>query len=97
MGTDKTPWYGCPIRYGLGLWGDKWSLLIIRDMIFKGKRYYSEFTEPEESVATNILADRLKKLEAGGIIKKARDPNKKSKILYSLRTNWSPLQNPRAR
>lgn len=58
----------CPISYALDFFGDKWSLLIIRDMIFDGKRFYKDFLESKEGMATNILSDRLKKLEAQGVV-----------------------------
>jgi len=77
-------WNGCPIRYGMGIFGDKWSLLIIRDLMFKGKRYYSEFYDSEEEISTNILADRLAKLEANGVISKSKDPENRSKYIYRL-------------
>lgn len=57
----------CPIACALDQLGDKWTLLVIRDLLL-GKRRYQEFLESPESIATNILADRLKKLEAAGII-----------------------------
>ncbi|MDP1787088.1 MAG: helix-turn-helix domain-containing protein [Nitrosomonas sp.] len=57
----------CPIACALDQLGDKWSLLIIRDLLL-GKRRYQEFLTSPEQIATNILADRLKKLEAAGII-----------------------------
>ena len=58
----------CPIAFGLNHFGDRWSLLIIRDLLFKGKRQYREFLESGEGIATAVLADRLKKLEATGVI-----------------------------
>lgn len=58
----------CPISYALDFFGDKWSLLIIRDMIFDGKRFYKDFLESKEGMATNILSDRLKKLESQGVV-----------------------------
>jgi len=64
--------------------GDKWSLLIIRDLMFKGKRHYNEFFESEEKVSTSVLGDRLRSLEQGGIISKGKDSVKKSRIRYSL-------------
>ena len=59
----------CPISYALDFIGDKWTLLIIRDMIFDGKRFYKDFLDSKEGMATNILSDRLKKLEINDIIK----------------------------
>lgn len=58
----------CPISCSLEVIGDKWSLLIVRDMIFAGKSTYNEFLDSEEGIATNILNDRLKKLTESGIL-----------------------------
>ena len=74
----------CPVNYGLEHFGDKWSLLVIRDLMFKGKRHYNEFFESDEKVSTSVLGDRLKSLEESGIIKKGEDDVKKSRIKYSL-------------
>lgn len=74
----------CPTNYALEHFGDKWSLLIIRDLMFKGKRHYNEFFESEERVSTSVLGDRLKSLEESGIISKGQDEIKKSRIKYSL-------------
>jgi len=64
--------------------GDRWSLLIIRDMMLRGSRAYKEFLESYEGIATNILADRLRKLEAHGIITAERDPSDGRKLIYLL-------------
>ena len=74
----------CPTNYAVEHFGDKWSLLIIRDLMFKGKRHYNEFFESEERVSTSVLGDRLKILEKSGIISKGQDEIKKSRIKYSL-------------
>ena len=67
---------GCPINLTLEVVGDKWSLLIIRDMIFGNRRHFRELlTRSEEGIASNILADRLKTLVEQGIITKADDPS----------------------
>ncbi len=73
----------CPISFGLDVFGDRWSLLILRDIIFKGKRRYQEFLNSEEKISTNILADRLKLLEKYEIISKVDDPENRKQILYS--------------
>lgn len=73
----------CPITCTLDLLGDKWSLLIIRDILFMKKRYYCQFIDSPESISTNILANRLVKLEASHIITKKRDENDKKKFIYS--------------
>ena len=75
---------GCPISCSLDLLGDKWSLLIVRDMVFVGKRYFKEFLVSDEGIASNILADRLQRLEATGIITKRSDPDSGRQVLYSL-------------
>lgn len=76
---------GCPINLTLEVVGDKWSLLIIRDIIFGNRRHFRELlTRSEEGIASNILADRLKTLLEQGIISKADDPSHKQKAIYSL-------------
>ena len=75
---------GCPISSALDIVGDKWSLLIIRDMIMNGKNTYNEFLKSEEKIATNILADRLSMLETAGIIVKEEHPESKAKIFYRI-------------
>jgi DNA-binding HxlR family transcriptional regulator len=72
----------CPISTALDIFGDKWSLLVIRDILFKGKSTYGEFLNSEEKMATNILADRLLQLEAGGLVTKHPHPASKLKVLY---------------
>mgnify|MGYP006147509121 CR=1 FL=1 len=74
----------CPINYALETFGDKWSLLIMRDLIFMEKRHYNEFFESKEKISTSVLGDRLKQLENIGIIHKGKDEVKKSRIKYSL-------------
>jgi DNA-binding HxlR family transcriptional regulator len=75
---------GCPINLTLEVVGDKWSLLILRDMMFGGKRHYRELLKSQERISSNILADRLKMLLEQGIITKADDPTHKQKAVYSL-------------
>jgi len=74
----------CPVAYTLDIIGDRWAILIIRDIVFMGKSSYGEFANSEEGIATNVLADRLKRLEIQGIIAKKQDSNKLSKYVYSL-------------
>ena len=74
----------CPISTALDIFGDKWSLLIIRDLLFKGKNTYGDFLESEEKIATNILADRLAQLEFAEIISKHKHPESKAKVLYKI-------------
>src|SRR5882672_1536504 len=74
----------CPINFALEVFGDKWTFLIVRDLMFKGKNYYGEFLQMEEKIATNILADRLSLLEEAGIATKTVDDHHKSKQVYKL-------------
>lgn len=75
----------CPINLTLEVLGDKWSLLIIRDIIFGNKRHFRELlTQSMEGIASNILADRLKRLVEEGVLSKADDPSHKQKAVYSL-------------
>src|SRR2546425_13271569 len=75
---------GCPLNASVEILGDRWSLLIIRDMMLRGSRTYKEFLESYEGIATNILADRLGKLEAHGIVTAERDPSDGRKLIYLL-------------
>ncbi len=75
---------GCPVAFGLDTFGDRWSLIIIREIMLRGKKTYSEFMEADEKIATNILIDRLKHLEAEGIINKSRDPDNRRSYIYEL-------------
>jgi DNA-binding HxlR family transcriptional regulator len=75
---------GCPLNASVEILGDRWSLLIIRDMMLRGFRSYKEFLESYEGIATNILADRLRKLEAHGIITSKLDPSDGRKLIYML-------------
>ena len=74
----------CPLNASVEMLGDRWSLLIIRDMMLRGFRTYKEFMECYEGIATNILADRLRKLVAYGIIAAEPDPSDGRKLIYSL-------------
>jgi DNA-binding HxlR family transcriptional regulator len=75
---------GCPINLALEVFGDKWSLLILRDMIFGGKRHFRELLRSEEGISSNILADRMKSLVEIGMLTKADDPTHRQKAIYSL-------------
>jgi len=74
----------CPIAFALDVFGDRWTLLIVRDLALNGKRHFHEFENAGEGIATNILADRLKHLALNGIVEKARDPQKGSRRVYRL-------------
>jgi DNA-binding HxlR family transcriptional regulator len=97
----------CPINFALETFGDPWSLLIIRDMIYFGKHTYGEFLDSEEGIATNILASRLAHLEQQGILEKKRSELEKRKEIYTLTekgldlipvlaemANWSAMHDP---
>jgi|SRR5580765_1687710 len=75
---------GCPLNASIEMLGDRWSLLIIRDMMLRGSRTYKEFLESHERIATNILADRLRKLIAYGIITAESDTSDGRKRIYLL-------------
>ncbi len=74
----------CPIAFALDVFGDRWSLLIVRDVLFKGRRTYQEFLEAGEGIATNVLADRLKKLQQAGILSKERSKEDARTFVYTL-------------
>jgi DNA-binding HxlR family transcriptional regulator len=75
---------GCPLNASVEMLGDRWSLLIVRDMMLLGYRTFKEFLNSHERIASNILADRLLRLENYGIIASARDPCDGRKQIYSL-------------
>ena len=75
---------GCPLNASVEMLGDRWSLLIIRDMMLLGRRTFKEFLTGYEGIATNILADRLRRLESYGIISAERDPADGRKLIYVL-------------
>jgi DNA-binding HxlR family transcriptional regulator len=74
----------CPISCSLDLFGDKWSLLIIRDLMFFGKTTYGEFLKSAEGISTNILATRLQSLEESQLLLRTEHPDSKAKVLYKL-------------
>lgn len=76
---------GCPINLTLETLGDRWSLIVIRDVMFGNRRHFRVLlNESEERIASNILADRLKRLVDAGLLSKADDPSHKQKAIYSL-------------
>lgn len=81
----------CPINYALESFGDKWTLLIIRDLMFKSKQSFGEFLTSSEKISTNILTDRLKRLEAIGIIRRDVHSENRSKTVYSLTSKGKDL------
>jgi DNA-binding HxlR family transcriptional regulator len=75
---------GCPVSISLEVFGDRWSLLIVRDLMVRGLRTFRDFEESGESIATNILADRLQKLEANGIITAEAEETDGRRVNYRL-------------
>lgn len=75
---------GCPISVALEAVGDPWSLLVIRDLMFKGLQSFREFQDAGEGIASNILSDRLARLEACGIVTKRPDPDDARRVRYRL-------------
>jgi DNA-binding HxlR family transcriptional regulator len=74
----------CPVHFALEVFGDAWTLLIIRDLMFKGRTSYTDFLRAEEGIATNVLADRLVRLEQDGIIEKESGSGRGSAGVYRL-------------
>ncbi len=74
----------CPIAFSLDLFGDRWSLLVLRDMVFGKRRHFHEFLESGEGIATNVLADRLNRLERAGVVEKTPDPADRRRRIYTL-------------
>ena len=83
MRPRKPPKSGCPIDYAATMFGDRWTLLVLRDLS-KGKRYFSEFAEADEGIAPNILSSRLKQLEQFGIVSRRIDAENRRQVVYEL-------------
>lgn len=82
---DNAQRSGCPINLTLEMLGDRWSLIVIRDLMFGNRRHFRELlTQSEEGIASNILADRLKRLTESGLLSRRDDPSHKQKGIYSL-------------
>jgi DNA-binding HxlR family transcriptional regulator len=75
---------GCPVSVGLEVFGDSWSLLVVRDLMVRGYRTFKEFHQAGEGIATNILADRLQKLQTAGIIYSERAETDGRRLNYRL-------------
>ena len=82
---------GCPVSISLEVFGDRWSLLIVRDLMVRGYRTFKEFLESGERIATNMLADRLRKLEAAGIITAEKEDRDGRRVNYRLTENGIDL------
>lgn len=76
----------CPISFSLDLLGDRWTLLVIRDLALKGRHTFSELQAGGEGIATNILSNRLSRLEAAGVIEKRRIATDRRRFFYTLTT-----------
>lgn len=74
----------CPISFSLDLLGDRWTLLIVRDVVFEGKRTFGQFLASEEGIATNILSDRLSRLVCAGILRHRPGPGREDRGAYQL-------------
>jgi DNA-binding HxlR family transcriptional regulator len=88
---DKARRSFCPVNLTLELIGDSWSMLIVRDLMLRGHNSYQGFLRSEEKIATNILADRLARLEQNGVISKTADPADKRKFIYALTARGADL------
>lgn len=82
MRTDQRS--TCPISTALEIIGDRWTLLVVRDLMFAGKRHFREFLQSEEAIASNVLASRLATLVENGIVTREGDPSHAQKAIYSL-------------
>jgi DNA-binding HxlR family transcriptional regulator len=82
--VSKATRSGCPINLSLEVFGDRWTLIVLRDMIFSGARHFRELLNNQEGISSNILADRLEMLVEQGLLTKAGDPTHKQKVIYSL-------------
>lgn len=82
--SSTAPRSYCPINLSLEIFGDSWTLLVLRDMMFGGKRHFRELLQSDEGISSNILADRLARLVEHGLLTKSDDPTHKQKAIYSL-------------
>ena len=82
--TSRNARSDCPISIALEILGDSWSLLIIRDLMFKERKTFKDFLEAEETIASNVLTERLRRLEAAGLVSKRPDPTDARRSNYFL-------------
>lgn len=80
--SESAPRSNCPITCALDVLGDRWTLVVLRDLLLGGRRSFSEFARTE-GIATNILSDRLERLEAAGVLTRSRDPNDGRRRIYT--------------
>lgn len=83
VSTPSRPRSSCPINFGLEIFGDQWTLLVLRDLLIQQKRTFGEFQGSDEGIASNILTERLKRLEACGLIARAPSPADGRVMIYS--------------
>ena len=81
----------CPISTALEVVGDRWTLLVIRDLMFAGKRHFRQLLQSEEAISSNVLADRLNLLVENGLVRREDDPSHAQKAIYSLTENGLDL------
>ena len=81
----------CPVTYALDIIGDRWSLLILRDVLFRSKCRFSEFSRSAEKIATNILSNRLARMESEGILARAPDTANRTRVIYSMTPKGADL------
>lgn len=81
---ESDPRSYCPINLSLEIFGDSWTLLVLRDMMFGGKRHFRELLQCDEGISSNILANRIARLVEHGLLTKSEDPTHKQKTIYSL-------------
>jgi DNA-binding HxlR family transcriptional regulator len=85
MQENAAPRSGCPINLSLEVLGDKWSLIVVRDIMFGNKRHFRDLlTQSQEGIASNILVDRLDRLVSCGVLTKSPDPSHRQRVIYSL-------------
>jgi len=82
---------GCPIAFSLETFGDRWTLLLLRDLLLFGKQRYRELLASDEGIASNILADRLKRLEGSGIVERGPDPDDGRQVIYKVTAKGKSL------
>lgn len=80
---SRPPRSHCPIAFGLDVIGDRWTLLVLRDLIITGKRHFRELAASPEGIASNILSDRLRRLEAEGMLRRYSDPDNARQLIYA--------------
>jgi DNA-binding HxlR family transcriptional regulator len=80
--SDPEPRSHCPICFSLDIVGDRWTLLVLRDLIIRRKRHFRDLLASEERIASNILTARLKQLEESGVVTRRPDPDNARQVIY---------------